>query len=188
MNDAQELWWRQARSDHAVFVQLRRAGGHECHLLHYLQMATEKLSKAYLWRSRHAPPRSHTGFVRFLRALLDRRDSRAGSDRNRFGVRSSKDALYDWVRSVQTLAYSLQNIAPAEAGNGPEPRVSLAARGTSSLPDWPHVCLVEPVDEYWAGPEIDGVRRSRGRTFRQLCLMASDQGLLQELTKHNAIR
>ena len=55
MNDAQELWLRQARSDHALFLQLRRTGADECHLLHYLQMATEKLSKAYLWRSGHAP-------------------------------------------------------------------------------------------------------------------------------------
>ena len=126
MNDAQELWWRQARSDHAVFVQLRRAGGHECHLLHYLQMATEKLSKAYLWRSRHAPPRSHTGFVRFLRALLDRRDSELDRIAIVLGF-GRRDALYDWVRSVQTLAYSLQNIAPAEAGNGPNPEYP-----------WPH--------------------------------------------------
>src|SRR5208283_5496445 len=69
MNPEQELWWRQAESDHSVFVHLRRAGIPECHLLHYLQMATEKLSKAYLWRSGHAPPRTHVGFVRFLRAL-----------------------------------------------------------------------------------------------------------------------
>ena len=125
MNDAQELWWRQARSDHALFVQLRGAGVHECHLLHYLQMATEKLSKAYLWRSGNAPPKSHTGFVRFLRALLDRR---AELDRiaNVFGFRR-RDDLDNWVRSVQALAYSLQNIAPAEAGDGPNPEYP-----------WPH--------------------------------------------------
>ena len=75
MTHAQDLWWRQAQSDHRLFVQLRRNGAHKCHLLHYLQMSTEKLSKAYLWRSGHAPPRSHTGFVRFLRALLNRRAS-----------------------------------------------------------------------------------------------------------------
>jgi hypothetical protein len=125
MNDAQELWWRQARSDHALFVQLRGAGAHDCHLLHYLQMATEKLSKAYLWRSGHPPPKSHTGFVRFLRALLDRR---ADLDRiaNVLGFRR-RDDLDNWVRSVQALAYSLQNIAPAEAGNGPNPEYP-----------WPH--------------------------------------------------
>ena len=125
MNDAQSLWWRQAQSDHELFVQLRHAGAHGCHLLHYLQMATEKLSKAYLWRSGHAPPKSHTGFVRFLKALLDRR---AESDRiaNLLGFRRGED-LDAWVRGVHTLAYSLQNIAPAEAGNGPNPEYP-----------WPH--------------------------------------------------
>ena len=42
MNDAQELWWNQAKSDYAAFVCLRRAGLHECHMLHYLQMAAER--------------------------------------------------------------------------------------------------------------------------------------------------
>ncbi len=41
MNDAQGLWWRQAQTDHELFVRLRRTGADECHLLHYLQMATE---------------------------------------------------------------------------------------------------------------------------------------------------
>ena len=113
------LWWRQAPSDQALFVDLRRRGVHECHLLHYLQMATEKLSKAYLWRSGHAPPRTHTGFVRFLRALLDRRPS-AELERiaNALGFRRSMD-LDNWIRGVLPVAYSLQNIAPAEAGDGP---------------------------------------------------------------------
>lgn len=125
MNDAQELWWTQALSDLAIFMQLRRIGAHECHLLHYLQMATEKLSKAYLWRSGHSPPRRHTGFVRFLTALLDRRGelSRIAKVLG-FGRRSDLD---NWVHSVRPMAYSLQNIAPAEAGNGPNPEYP-----------WPH--------------------------------------------------
>jgi hypothetical protein len=125
MNRAQELWWKQARSDLDLFIMLRRAGVHECHVLHYLQMATEKLSKAYLWRSGHAPPRTHTGFVRFLRALLGRRgelDRIAGV--LGFGHREGMD---HWARKVQGLAYSLQNIAPAEAGDGPNPEYP-----------WPH--------------------------------------------------
>jgi hypothetical protein len=131
MNDAQQLWWRQAQSDHAIFVQLRRTGGHECHLLHYLQMATEKLSKAYLWRSSNAPPKSHTGFVRFLKALLDRRNVELDRIAIALGF-SRREALHDWVRSVQALAYSLQNIAPAEAGNGPNPEYP-----------WPHEAPTE---------------------------------------------
>jgi hypothetical protein len=130
MNNAQELWWRQAQSDQAFFVQLRRAGAHDCHLLHYLQMATEKLSRVYLWRSGHAPPKVHTGFVRFLRAILDRR---AVLDRIvavlGFGRREDLD---HWVRNVLVLAYSVQNIAPAEAGNGPNPEYP-----------WPHEAPVD---------------------------------------------
>ena len=126
MNDPQRLWWTQAQSDHATFVHLRRAGAHECHQLHYLQMATEKLSKAYLWRSGHVPPKSHTGFVRFLKALLDRPAKERGWIAKALGFGRSED-LDHWVKSVQVLAYSLQNIAPAEAGNGPNPEYP-----------WPH--------------------------------------------------
>lgn len=138
MNRAQELWWKQAQSDLRMFVQLRRSGASECHLLHYLQMATEKLSKAYLWRSGHAPPKTHTGFVRFLRALLGRR-----GDLDRiaqvFGFGRQAD-MDNWMRSVQVLAYSLQNIAPAEAGDGPNPEYP-----------WPHDAPEHcPVDHTFA--------------------------------------
>ena len=128
MKDAQRLWWRQATSDHAIFVQLRgpKVGAHECHLLHYLQMATEKLSKAYLWRSGHAPPKSHTGFVRFLRALLDRPPAELDRIAMVLGFRHRSD-LDKWARNVQPLAYALQNIAPAEAHNGQNPEYP-----------WPH--------------------------------------------------
>ena len=125
MYDAQRLWWRQAQSDHAIFVQLRQGGAHECHLLHYLQMATEKLSKAYLWRSGHAPPKNHTGCVRFLKALQDRRN-KLNRLAKVLGFQRQKD-LVDWLSKVQALAYGLQNIAPAEAGDGPNPEYP-----------WPH--------------------------------------------------
>lgn len=141
MNDAQRIWWRQAQSDHAIFAQLRRAGAHECHLLHYLQMSTEKLSKAYLWRSGHTPPKSHTGFVRFLKALLDRPAKELAWIAKAFGFARPAD-LDHWVASVQMLAYSLQNIAPAEAGNGPNPEYP-----------WPHEapahCPAEHTFELW---------------------------------------
>ena len=63
MNEAQRLWWEQSKSDLRIFKQLRKLGAHPCHLLHYLQMATEKISKAYLWRSGKVPPKAHTGFT-----------------------------------------------------------------------------------------------------------------------------
>jgi hypothetical protein len=81
-------------------------------------MATEKLSKAYLWRKGDPPPKSHTGFVSFLRALL----SRSARDRKRiakiFEFARPED-LDKWVVGVHELSYALQKLAPAEAGNGP---------------------------------------------------------------------
>ncbi len=68
MNKFQELWWEQAKSDHEAFVLLRKHSIGQCHSLHYLQMVTEKIAKAYLWR-KGAPPKSHAGFVQFLRLL-----------------------------------------------------------------------------------------------------------------------
>ena len=68
MNTEQELWWRQAQSDFAIFVKLRKIGAHECHLLHYLQMATEKFSKANSWKGGR-PRESHVAFKNFLKNL-----------------------------------------------------------------------------------------------------------------------
>jgi hypothetical protein len=66
MNRIQDLWWQQARSDHQLFTSLRGTGCAQCHLLHYLQMATEKIAKAYFWRSGSAPPKSHAGFAQLM--------------------------------------------------------------------------------------------------------------------------
>lgn len=155
MNRAQELWWSQARADHELFVQLRRLGVHECHLLHYLQMATEKLSKAYFWRSGQAPPKSHTGLVRFLKALLLRR-----GDLDRiaailgFGRREDLD---HWVRGALTLAYSLQNLAPAEAGDGPNPEYS-----------WPHDAPAESPIRHSFSLWIQLADTGRGRKLMEV--------------------
>lgn len=126
MNEPQRLWWEQAKSDHAAFVWLRRGGVHECHMLHYLQMATEKISKAYLWRSGSPPPRSHVGFMRFLRALLSRPRADLSRIANVFGFGRPRD-MDAWVKQVSPLAYGLQQLVPAEANDGPNPEYP-----------WPH--------------------------------------------------
>jgi hypothetical protein len=126
MNRAQKLWWEQAKSDHAAFITLRRAGIHECHMLHYLQMAAEKISKAYLWRSGFPPPRSHVGLMRFMRALMGRRRAELGRIATVFEYSRPKD-MDAWLRQAAPLAYELQNLAPAEANDGPNPEYP-----------WPH--------------------------------------------------
>ena len=66
---------RQGRSDWQMFAELQ--GRHDvpaCHSLHFLQMATEKLAKAYRFRDTSADTTtlltSHVGFPRFLNSFL----------------------------------------------------------------------------------------------------------------------
>ncbi len=118
MNSAQQLWWQQAESDLQVFDLLRRTGQAECHQLHYLQMASEKIAKAYFWRQGKAPRKEHAGFVQFLRFLghiqMDSRDRVALLFTfSRFGD------FQDWLRSLAPLAYDLEHLQPQLANEGP---------------------------------------------------------------------
>lgn len=120
MNQYQELWWRQAKSDHEVLIIVRRNGIAQCHTLHYLQMVTEKLAKAYFWRSGAAPKRSHAGFVHLLRFLGQIRQA----DRERVAALFAFSRYADfqnWMRSVLPIAYELERLAPALANDGPNP-------------------------------------------------------------------
>ena len=119
MNPYQKLWWQQTRCDHQVLQLMRREGIEPCQQLHYLQMVTEKLGKAYFWRSGNPPRKSHASFVRFLQAL----DNRRGADRSRiaklFDFGRPED-FENWIPTITPLAYDLERLAPALAGdNGP---------------------------------------------------------------------
>ncbi len=127
MNRFQQLWWEQARADHSVLLLLRRDGSASCHQLHYLQMVTEKLGKAYFWRTGRPPRTTHASFVRFLQAL----DDRPAPDSHRIaevlGFGRPQD-LHTWIRTITPLAYDLERLAPDPAGyNSPNPEYP-----------WPH--------------------------------------------------
>lgn len=121
MNGFQSVWYEQVRADHSVLLLLRKAGAAPCHQLHYLQMVTEKLGKAYLWRTGQSPPKIHAAFVRFLKAL----DSRSSADVSRIAALlgfSRTGDFENWIRMIAPLAYDLERLAPALAGdNGPNP-------------------------------------------------------------------
>ena len=171
MKPQQRLWWIQTQSDFDTFRQLKRLGVHPCHLLHYLQMASEKLSKAYLWRSGIAPPMRHTGLVRFLNALLLRKPKELEriAIALDFPKHKAVAQLRNWVRGILPLAYSLQNIAPAEAGNGPNPEYPWP-------PGQPILCPAEHTFPFW--DELENTGKGRGflkfldraiRNFGALC-------------------
>ncbi len=121
MNSYQQLWFEQTRSDHSVLILLRKQDAAPCHQLHYLQMVTEKLGKAYFWRTGKPPKATHVSFVRFLQILDDR--PRVEVDRIAKLLGFSKAVLLEaWIQNASPLAHALERLAPALAGkNSPNP-------------------------------------------------------------------
>jgi hypothetical protein len=114
MNERQEAFFAQARSDYEIFLFLD--GQAACHRLHYLQMCTEKLGKAYFLQMA-TPPNlgSHAALVKFLQTIVKDAAVRAS-----LGFRRRTQ----WERKVKAaldVAYKLQQLAPALAGDGPNP-------------------------------------------------------------------
>ncbi|MGA2255760.1 MAG: hypothetical protein ABSG53_14030 [Thermoguttaceae bacterium] len=120
MNDYQRCWWEQAQSDHGALIAIRRQGAAPCHHLHYLQMVTEKLSKAYFWRSGAPPRKSHAGFGLFMRLLQQIPQSRRQRIADIFGFGRFED-FQNWARTALPLVYALEKLAPALAKDGPNP-------------------------------------------------------------------
>lgn len=117
MNDRQERRFEQVQSDYEVLLLLRRAGAPPCHQLHYWQMVTEKLGKAYFWRTNRPPRRGHASFVRFLQALDDRPAADVRRIAQLLGFGRAED-LENWIPTVAPLAYDLERLAPALAFDG----------------------------------------------------------------------
>ena len=125
-------------SDYRLFERFQSEEYETCHILHYLQMATEKLTKAYLWRSGIAPRKFHIGLTQLLPALLDRPEPELDLIAAIF--RCSRTEFESWVTGVLPLARRLQNMAPAESSDGPN----------AEYP-WPHAAPVEaPVSHTFA--------------------------------------
>lgn len=72
MDAEQGLYLAQVRSDLRAFDSLAKAD--PCHQIHYLQMITEKLAKAYFWRQGQPLRKRHDYFVKFMRAVGGRGD------------------------------------------------------------------------------------------------------------------
>jgi hypothetical protein len=105
---------------------IRGKGIAQCHSLHYLQMVSEKIAKAYFWRSGSPPPQSHAGFVQFLRFLGQIRERDRERIANLFTF-SRFANFQNWIRAVLPIAYDLERLAPSLANNGPNPEYP-----------WPH--------------------------------------------------
>jgi len=105
----------QARSDWQVYQTLQQQPVPECHPLHYLQMATEKLGKAFLIAGGNAPALAHTShkaFVRFLQVAAHN----PGLQRQ---LRMTRRQLRAHIRALLPIADDIERLAPALAHGGP---------------------------------------------------------------------
>jgi hypothetical protein len=151
VNRQQAAFYRQSSSDWRLFEELRNRSRREaCHELHYLQMATEKLAKAFLWGTRTPPRQTHVSLVQFLRRIGT---SRRVRDALEFG---RQEQLAAWVRGVLPLAYLIERLAPDLAGDGPNPEYPWP-------PDLPETA---PVD--YDFPAVLELETARGRQFVEL--------------------
>jgi hypothetical protein len=105
----------QSRSDWQVYQILQRQPVKECHSLHYLQMATEKLGKAFLIAGGNAPASvytSHKAFVRFLQVVAYNSDLQKQ-------LRMTRQQLRAYIRTLLPIADEIERLAPALAHGGP---------------------------------------------------------------------
>lgn len=151
MNRQQAVFYRQSVSDWRLFEELRNRPLREmCHELHYLQMATEKLAKAYLWGTRTPPRQTHASLVQFLRRT-------ATSQRVQVTLRfTDREQFTAMIHAALPLAYLIERAAPDLAGDGPNPEYP-----------WPrNMPETAPVDhDFTAMREIE---TARGRRFLEL--------------------
>jgi len=105
---------QQSASDFLVYEELSAHSAalniDQCHRLHYLQMALEKIAKAYEFRDRETSEDklrgSHVAFSKFIGAYL-------ASPRVKEEYRGRDAQLTRFTQSARNLAREIEKLAPA---------------------------------------------------------------------------
>jgi hypothetical protein len=115
-----EANFKQAKSDYEVAKILwTRPDVHRCHALHYLQMSTEKLARAFL--AEEEPRWTHRGFVQFLRSLRREKENGWENLGKTHLKMPTRKAYQNFIDSLLPLAALIEELAPTLAGNSPNP-------------------------------------------------------------------
>ena len=127
-----EAYLRQAASDLKVYEALRSPQHPQCHALHYLQMATEKLGKAVLL-SAGAPmdaiQRTHVAFSRLPTTVRKRRDVSIALGYPRY------EAYCAFLDSIAGLARQIDELHP-QAGPSANCEYPWFGRGPGGEETW----------------------------------------------------
>jgi hypothetical protein len=130
-----------------------------CHQLHYLQMASEKVAKAYRFRDTSTSPEKllceHVGFTKFFNGFLL-------SDRVKQMYEGKANQLGQIAKPCRQLALELEKLAPA---------VDADKRPANPEYPWQHgaAILVPCKHEF---PNLTLLTVSAGRTFLKLLEIA----------------
>jgi len=110
-------FFTQARSDYHVLLRLMETPGTErCHVLHYLQMTTEKLAKGFSTDGNTQPPVQHLGFVRFLQTAKNQH-----SQLRRVFQAKNPRHFSDYLNGLLPIAREIEQLAPRGTGQTPNP-------------------------------------------------------------------
>ncbi len=113
----QAAFLQQARCDWDAYQRTRQTAWPSCHRLLFLQMATEKLSKALLVAGHsklETIAQSHAAFVNFMRLVGDNRKLQVALGMKKAQLRAR-------FKRLLPLAYKIELLAPALARGGPNP-------------------------------------------------------------------
>ncbi len=151
-----EAYFRQASSDWRMFAEfLARSDVPACHALHFLQMATEKLAKAYRFRDTTTDEESlltkHVGFQKFLNSFLL-------SPQMKAEFRGRDAQLASIRKGMVPIAQAIERLAPAVAREG--------SPGNAEYPWELGGAVVAPVDHDFH--EVHLLRGAHGRAFLNL--------------------
>lgn len=118
-----KAFFKQAKDDYSMFVHLNQSSYAECQQLHYLQMATEKLAKAFLCNPDNTPPKvTHVALTRFLKLTKSRPDIR-----RQLGYETKRAAFVSYIDGLIPFAEKIENLAP-EGLDKPNPEYPWKAR------------------------------------------------------------
>jgi hypothetical protein len=126
----------QARSDYEMLLRLKdKDDVSVCHILHYLQMTTEKLAKAFLTPPGGRYPNTHDAFAKFVRVARGRQDFRTAC-----GFIQAVP-FRQYVDSLLPLAQAVEDLSP-DGGDHPNPEYPWDSNGTIIVPvEYPFTAL-----------------------------------------------
>ena len=123
-----------------------------CHQLHYLQMATEKLSKALTTEGAARPARTHNALVKFLQTAKARPDFQRAFG---YGDHTQFAAV---INGLLPQAQLVEDLSP-EGPDHPNPEYPWEAGGN----------IITPLDHPFASARFDNLRMAKLLKFLDKC-------------------